>query len=244
MNECRSGTLCSMTSWKAFPGVSLPSAIAVNAACALQSSILERESCNCLVATPSTQHASQGGLPNAKTRVHCVRPALMRHSRSGLWKTNTGHAAVRGRLAPLRRSSIPCGDLATIHALCIQNLLPKPELHHAIAHCSLEHPSEVQQKRIPQGISGTEAPQANSDMGKTAVSAPACLQQLDVSHKSVKIRVICHTLELGYQIKDEFNCLTNFLHLVGRNVWYPFFRADNAPRSICHAISRNGGLCT
>jgi len=42
-------------------------------------------------------------------------------------------------------------------------------------------------------------------MGKTAVFVLACLQQIDCSEKSVKVLVICHTRELAYQIKHEFD---------------------------------------
>jgi len=43
-------------------------------------------------------------------------------------------------------------------------------------------------------------------MGKTAVFVLACLQQVDVSdkEKAVKVLVVCHTRELAYQIKQEF----------------------------------------
>merc|ERR1711993_83072 len=42
-------------------------------------------------------------------------------------------------------------------------------------------------------------------MGKTAVFVLACLQQIDATEKSVKVMVICHTRELAYQIKHEFD---------------------------------------
>merc|ERR1719409_333267 len=42
-------------------------------------------------------------------------------------------------------------------------------------------------------------------MGKTAVFVLACLQQLDATEKAVKVVVICHTRELAYQIKHEFD---------------------------------------
>jgi ATP-dependent RNA helicase UAP56/SUB2 len=42
-------------------------------------------------------------------------------------------------------------------------------------------------------------------MGKTAVFVLACLQQLDASEKVVKVLVVCHTRELAYQIKHEFD---------------------------------------
>merc|ERR1711963_1374460 len=46
---------------------------------------------------------------------------------------------------------------------------------------------------------------AKSGMGKAAVFVLACLQQLDATEKAVKVIVICHTRELAYQIKHEFD---------------------------------------
>merc|ERR1712187_716529 len=47
--------------------------------------------------------------------------------------------------------------------------------------------------------------QAKSGMGKTWVFVLACLQQIDATGKDVKVLVICHTRELAYQIKHEFD---------------------------------------
>merc|ERR1712194_835012 len=33
----------------------------------------------------------------------------------------------------------------------------------------------------------------------------ACMQQLDATEKAVKVMVVCHTRELAYQIKHEFD---------------------------------------
>jgi len=52
--------------------------------------------------------------------------------------------------------------------------------------------------------------QAKSGMGKTAVFVLACLQQLDSSEKVVKTLVICHTRELAYQIRHEFERFAKF----------------------------------
>merc|ERR1712187_630966 len=58
----------------------------------------------------------------------------------------------------------------------------------------------------PQAILGTDVLcQAKSGMGKTAVFVLACLQQIDTTGKDVKVLVICHTRELAYQIKHEFD---------------------------------------
>jgi len=99
------------------------------------------------------------------------------------------------------------GNYAAIHASGFRDFLLKPELLRAIVDCGFEHPSEVQHECIPQAILGTDILcQAKSGMGKTAVFVLACLQQLtDVKEKGVRVLVICHTRELAYQIKHEFD---------------------------------------
>jgi len=98
------------------------------------------------------------------------------------------------------------GSYAAIHASGFRDFLLKPELLRAIVDCGFEHPSEVQHECIPQAILGTDILcQAKSGMGKTAVFVLACLQQIDSAEKAVKVMVICHTRELAYQIKHEFD---------------------------------------
>merc|ERR1711967_191088 len=62
--------------------------------------------------------------------------------------------------------------------------------------------------------------QAKSGMGKTAVFVLACLQQIDASEKEVKVLVICHTRELAYQIKHEFERFAKFFSAVKTAVVY------------------------
>jgi len=77
--------------------------------------------------------------------------------------------------------------------------------------CGFEHPSEVQHECIPQAILGTDILcQAKSGMGKTAVFVLACLQQMDPKESGVRVLVICHTRELAYQIKHEFDRFAKF----------------------------------
>merc|ERR1712190_305826 len=98
------------------------------------------------------------------------------------------------------------GSYAAIHASGFKDFLLKPELLRAIVDCGFEHPSEVQHECIPQAILGTDVLcQAKSGMGKTAVFVLASLQQIDATEKAVKVLVICHTRELAYQIKHEFD---------------------------------------
>merc|ERR1712203_494528 len=54
----------------------------------------------------------------------------------------------------------------------------------------------------------------------TAVFVLACLQQLDASEKAVKTLVICHTRELAYQIKHEFDRFAKYFTDVETGVVY------------------------
>jgi len=113
------------------------------------------------------------------------------------------------------------GSYAAIHASGFKDFLLKPELLRAIVDCGFEHPSEVQHECIPQAILGTDILcQAKSGMGKTAVFVLACLQQLDASEKVVKVLVICHTRELAYQIKHEFDRFAKYFTGVNCGVVY------------------------
>jgi len=113
------------------------------------------------------------------------------------------------------------GNYAAIHASGFRDFLLKPELLRATVDCGFEHPSEVQHACIPQAILGTDILcQAKSGMGKTAVFVLACLQQVDASEKTVKVLVICHTRELAYQIKHEFERFAKFFADVKTAVVY------------------------
>jgi len=113
------------------------------------------------------------------------------------------------------------GSYAAIHASGFLDFLLKPELLRAIVDCGFEHPSEVQHECIPQAILGTDILcQAKSGMGKTAVFVLACLQQIDPSEKCVKVLVICHTRELAYQIKHEFDRFSKYFSDVKTGVVY------------------------
>jgi len=114
-------------------------------------------------------------------------------------------------------------NYAAIHASGFKDFLLKPELLRATVECGFEHPSEVQHACIPQAILGTDILcQAKSGMGKTAVFVLACLQQIDAAdkEKAVKVLVICHTRELAYQIKHEFERFAKFFADVKTAVVY------------------------
>jgi len=110
---------------------------------------------------------------------------------------------------------------AGMHASGFKDFLLKPELLRAIVDCGFEHPSEVQHECIPQAILGTDVLcQAKSGMGKTAVFVLACLQQIDASEKAVRTLVVCHTRELAYQIKQEFERFSKYFSGVKSAVVY------------------------
>merc|ERR1719324_136393 len=112
-------------------------------------------------------------------------------------------------------------DGAAIRASGFRDFLLKMELMQAIVECGFEHQSEVQHACIPQAILGTDILcQAKSGMGKTAVFVLACLQQADASEKAVKVLVLCHTRELAYQIKHEFERFAKFFTGVKTAVVY------------------------
>eukprot|EP00746_Dinoflagellata_sp_MGD_P153528 gnl/MRDRNA2_/MRDRNA2_84289_c0_seq5.p1 gnl/MRDRNA2_/MRDRNA2_84289_c0~~gnl/MRDRNA2_/MRDRNA2_84289_c0_seq5.p1 ORF type:complete len:420 (+),score=106.94 gnl/MRDRNA2_/MRDRNA2_84289_c0_seq5:87-1346(+) len=143
------------------------------------------------------------------------------------------------------------GSYVAIHASGFRDFLLKAELQRAIVDCGFEHPSEVQHECIPQAILGSDILcQAKSGMGKTAVFVLACLQQIDASEKVVKTLVICHTRELAYQIKHEFDRFAKYFENVKCAVVYggvPIAKdkemiKDNCPQILIGTPGRLVGL--
>jgi len=132
------------------------------------------------------------------------------------------------------------GNFAAIHASGFRDFLLKAELLRAIVDCGFEHPSEIQHECIPQAILGTDILcQAKSGMGKTAVFVLACLQQVDVSEKAVKVLVMCHTRELAYQIKHEFDRFAKYFQGLKTGVVYgglPIAKDKEMLRDTCPHI--------
>lgn len=112
-----------------------------------------------------------------------------------------------------------------IHASGFRDFLLKAELIRAVVDCGFEHPSEVQHECIPQAVLGTDILcQAKSGMGKTAVFVLSTLQSLEDTkvpvdaekpdgekRNKLQALVICHTRELAYQIKKEYDRFTKYL---------------------------------
>lgn len=97
----------------------------------------------------------------------------------------------------------------------------KAELLRAITDCGFEHPSEVQHECIPQAILGSDVIcQAKSGMGKTAVFVLSVLQQIDQAQNKTCCLVLCHTRELAYQIRNEFDRFRKYLPSIRTEVFY------------------------
>ena len=113
------------------------------------------------------------------------------------------------------------GHYVGIHASTFKDFLLKPELLRAVVDCGFEHPSEVQQECIPQAVLGMDVIcQAKSGMGKTAVFVLATLHQLEPVDGEVAVLVMCHTRELAYQIKGEYDRFSKYLPGVKSAVIY------------------------
>ncbi|KAI7488487.1 ATP-dependent RNA helicase [Hortaea werneckii] len=113
------------------------------------------------------------------------------------------------------------GSYVGIHSTSFRDLLLKPEIMKAITDCGFEHPSEVQQVCIPQAIVGTDVLcQAKSGLGKTAVFVISTLQQIDAVAGEAQVLVMCHTRELAFQIKNEYNRFTKYMPEVKTAVFY------------------------
>lgn len=126
------------------------------------------------------------------------------------------------------------GNYIGIHASGFRDFLLKAELQRAIVDCGFEHPSEVQHECIPQAMLGTDVLcQAKSGMGKTAVFVLSSLQGLDDAQVPVddeknkdekrnklQVLVLCHTRELAYQIKKEYERFAKYFQWAKVGVVY------------------------
>lgn len=57
-------------------------------------------------------------------------------------------------------------------------------------------------------------------MGKTAVFVLATLQQVEPVNGEVSVVVMCHTRELAYQIRDEYNRFSKYMPDIKTGVFY------------------------
>ncbi|CAF4468486.1 unnamed protein product, partial [Rotaria magnacalcarata] len=95
------------------------------------------------------------------------------------------------------------------------DFLLKPELVRFVMDFGFEHPSEVQRQSIPQAILGTDIVcQVKSGMGKTTVFILATLQQLKPVDVQVSVLVLCHTSNLTFSTRHEYERLCKFMPAV------------------------------
>lgn len=79
----------------------------------------------------------------------------------------------------------------------------------------------VQGQCIPQAILGTDVIcQAKSGLGKTAVFVLASLQQIEPVQGETSVLVMCHTRELAYQIRAEYQRFGKYMPNVKTGVFY------------------------
>jgi len=145
------------------------------------------------------------------------------------------------------------GHYVGIHSSSFKEFILKPELLKAVQDCGFEHPSEVQHECIPHALLGMDVIcQAKSGMGKTAVFVLATLQQVDFSEAKVGVVVICHTRELAFQIKHEYDRFTKYLDDIRTAVFFggmPIrndkeqLKGDKCPHIVVGTPGRMKALC-
>lgn len=160
--------------------------------------------------------------------------------------TGTGAAAATG-------AAKATTDNVGIHSTSFKDMVLRPELLESIVDCGFEHPSDVQQRCIPQAIMGVDILcQAVSGMGKTAVFVLTVLHNLGENPDPCSALILCHTRELAYQIKGEFTRLAKFIKNIRSEVIYggeplakqqKMLKGANAPHIIVGTPGRILHLC-
>lgn len=99
--------------------------------------------------------------------------------------------------------------------------------------------------------------QAKSGHGKTAVFVLATLQQLDPTENKVSVIVLCHTRELAFQIKNEYDRFAKYMPSLRTAVFYggipiqkdqELLKSDQCPHIVVatpgrlHALARDKHL--
>lgn len=145
------------------------------------------------------------------------------------------------------------GHYVGIHSSTFKEFVLKPELLKAVTDCGFEHPSEVQHECIPHSLLGMDVIcQAKSGMGKTAVFVLATLQQVDTSKDQIGVVVLCHTRELAFQIKREYDRFTKYMTDVRTAVFYggtpirenrELLKSDKVPHIVVGTPGRMKALC-
>ena len=129
-----------------------------------------------------------------------------------------------------------------VHTTSFKDMGLKSELLHSITDCGFEHPSEVQQRCIPEALTNNDVLcQAVSGMGKTAVFVLSILHTMPEDPKPCSAMILCHTRELAYQIKNEILRFTKYMKHIRTEVIYggepmenniKLFKGLNAPHIV------------
>lgn len=113
------------------------------------------------------------------------------------------------------------GGYVGIGTTGFRDFLLKPPLLRSILDAGFEAPSGVQHECIPQAILGTDVIcQAKSGMGKTAVFVLSTLQILEPTDGEISVLVMCHTRDLAYQIKHEYDRFSKYMENVRTAVFF------------------------
>ena len=85
----------------------------------------------------------------------------------------------------------------------------------------IRFPNTVQQTCIPQAMLGGDIIcQAKSGLGKTAVFVLTTLQQVEPVAGECSVLVMCHTRELAFQIRNEYNRFSKYMPDIKTGVFY------------------------
>ncbi len=85
----------------------------------------------------------------------------------------------------------------------------------------IRSPTTVQQTCIPQAMLGGDIIcQAKSGLGKTAVFVLTTLQQVEPVAGECSVLVMCHTRELAFQIRNEYNRFSKYMPDIKTGVFY------------------------
>lgn len=88
-------------------------------------------------------------------------------------------------------------------------------------HSNIRSKPIVQQTCIPQALLGGDIIcQAKSGLGKTAVFVLTTLQQVEPVAGECAVLVMCHTRELAFQIRNEYNRFSKYMPDIKTGVFY------------------------
>jgi hypothetical protein len=147
---------------------------------------------------------------------------------------NRRHATGLGRWAPIQNPgsgrgvsclgfiSTPAEGFAARWMGPLANLSSRPTVPNlVISNLTSASRYTVQQTCIPQAMLGGDIIcQAKSGLGKTAVFVLTTLQQVEPVAGECSVLVMCHTRELAFQIRNEYNRFSKYMPDIKTGVFY------------------------